>query len=406
MRKEICVASETGCLRRVLLHRPGAEMEHLLPRQLGDMLFEDIPWAARMAEEHDAFAAALRSCGAEVLYLSDLLRDVLADNALAAAFADEVLASEVGREEEEISRLRALFLAADAETRAAYAVCGVLPRQVPGRPPRLADYLEIEPSHLLDPLPNLYFMRDPAAVVGRGVVLSAMNTQARQREARLLALIFRHHPALAGLPLLYDNSRCRMPIEGGDVLVLSPQAVAVGCSARTNLHAIDYLARRLLAADAATGVRTVLAVEIPQERAFMHLDTVMTMVDAESFLVYPHVVERVNVVAIMRGAQGGLSYRRCRDIRSALADALGLPDVRLILSGGGDARIAAREQWNDATNTLAVAPGKVIVYNRNTVSNRCLRQAGIETIEIEGSELVRGRGGPRCMSMPLLRDPL
>ena len=169
MRKEICVASETGCLRRVLLHRPGAEMEHLLPRQLGDMLFEDIPWAARMAEEHDAFAAALRSCGAEVLYLSDLLRDVLADNALAAAFADEVLASEVGREEEEISRLRALFLAADAETRAAYAVCGVLPRQVPGRPPRLADYLEIEPSHLLDPLPNLYFMRDPAAVVGRGV---------------------------------------------------------------------------------------------------------------------------------------------------------------------------------------------------------------------------------------------
>ena len=249
-------------------------------------------------------------------------------------------------------------------------------------------------------------MRDPAAVVGRGVVLSAMNTQARQREARLLALIFRHHPAFAGLPLLYDNSRCRMPIEGGDVLVLSPQAVAVGCSARTNLHAIDYLARRLLAADAATGVRTVLAVEIPQERAFMHLDTVMTMVDAESFLVYPHVVERVNVVAIMRGAQGGLSYRRCRDIRSALADALGLPDVRLILSGGGDARIAAREQWNDATNTLAVAPGKVIVYNRNTVSNRCLRQAGIETIEIEGSELVRGRGGPRCMSMPLLRDPL
>lgn len=404
MTKEIGVSSETGRLLRVLLHRPGGEMEHLLPRQLGDMLFEDIPWAARMAEEHDAFADALRGCGVTVVYVDDLLRTVFANDDAAAAFADEVLACEVGREEEEIGRLRALFLAADAAARTAYAVCGVLPRHLANRRETLADYLSVEPSHLLNPLPNFYFMRDPAAIVGGQILLSAMNTQARRRESLLMGLIRRYHPDFAGVPVLYDNSRYQMPIEGGDVLVLAPRAVAVGCSSRTNLHAIDYLAKRLLATD--EGCQTVLAVEIPQERAFMHLDTVMTMVDEESFLVYPHVIERVNVVAITRGRQGALAYQRCDNIRGALARALGLSDVRLIMSGGGDARTAAREQWNDATNTLAVAPGKVIVYNRNTVSNRCLRQAGVETVEIEGSELVRGRGGPRCMSMPLLRAPL
>jgi len=213
-----------------------------------------------------------------------------------------------------------------------------------------------------------------------------------------------HHPLFAGTRLLCDNELYHLPLEGGDLLVLSDQTLAVGCSQRTSLQAVDYLARQLLGQE--EGYERVLAVSIPNQRAFMHLDTVMTMVDRDCFVVYPGVLRQSEAVEISRGAGTRLAYKPHDSLRSALSAVLGQKDLRLIYSGGGDPQAAAREQWNDATNTLCVSPGKVIVYNRNDVSNRCLQENGIEIIPLEGSELVRGRGGPRCMSMPLFREGL
>ncbi|MDO4581527.1 MAG: arginine deiminase [Bacillota bacterium] len=398
------VTSETGVLKRVMLHRPGAEMEYLMPRQLGDMLFEDIPWVARMRVEHDDFAAALRKSGAEVVYIEDYIRCILAEREIAEQFIDEAFAEELGGERAEMRRIKEIFLSSDAAERTAFAIAGISPRDINALPESLADFFPQETDYWLKPLPNMYFTRDPGAVIGGGIVLCSMNTPARRREAQLLRLVALHHPDFAGTPVIFNNAEYRMPIEGGDILVLSERAVAIGCSQRTGLHAIDYVASKLLGERSA--VQSVLAVQIPPERAFMHLDTVMTMVDPASFIVYPRILDEVSVVEISRGREGRLQYRCHDELRGALASALGLDEVRILLSGGGDRLIAAREQWNDAANTLAVAPGRVLVYNRNSVSNQGLREHGIETIEIEGSELVRGRGGPRCMSMPLYREDI
>jgi arginine deiminase len=400
----VSVRSETGRLKRVMLHRPGMEMEHFVPRQMEEMLFDDIPWVERMREEHDAFAAVLRREGAEVVYIEDFLRDVFSVPEVAEKFVEDLIHQEVRRDRQQSRRFKEVFLTSRPEVMTTYAICGIYPREVESNKESLADYLPMDRSHLIHPLPNFYFARDCAAAVGTAMVPCCMNTEARRREAVLMNLVLNNHPCFTGTMLLYNTDRYQMPIEGGDILVLSDKVVALGCSQRTSIHAVEYVARQIL--NLHTGFERVMAVHLPPERAFMHLDTVMTMVDPETFVIYPRVIDACAVVEIKRHPTQTdcLAYKRHDSLRAALSSALAIGDVRMIMSGGGDSRTAAREQWNDATNTLCVAPGKVVVYNRNAATNRKLRESGIETIEIEGSELVRGRGGPRCMSMPLLRE--
>jgi len=400
----VSVKSETGKLKRVMLHRPGHEMEHFVPRQMGEMLFDEIPWLEKMQQEHDAFAAVLRREGAEVVYMEDFLRDIFSVKEVAEAFADELIAHDIHRDRQESRRFKELFMTSRPELKTAYAICGIYNRDIQIRGDGLAEYLPLEKGHLIHPLPNLYFARDSAAACGTGIIPCSMNREARRREAVLMKFILSYHPCFIGTTLLYNIDRNNMPIEGGDILILSDKAVAIGISQRTSLHSVEYVARQIL--NAHTGFESVLAVHLPDERAFMHLDTVMTMVNQDSFVIYKQVIDGCTVVEMRRGSEFNttLSYKRHDDLRSGLSSALGMKNVRFIYTAGGDSRMAAREQWNDATNTLCVAPGRVVVYNRNTNTNRVLRAAGIETLEIEGSELVRGRGGPRCMSMPLFRE--
>ena len=403
MEKPIWVGSETGRLRRVLLHRPGAEMEQLTPQLMNELLFDDIPWVEGMRREHDAFAQALRQEGCEVVYLEDMLEQVLAQGQVAAEFVDELLSRWICRDKQSTAYLRQRLLQLSPAQLVECACSGLPLQEGDFGPGSLSCYLQQEHNYLLSPLPNLYFTRDLGTVIGDSMILCAMNTPARRREAALLATIVRHHSDFAHIDLLYDNASCHMPLEGGDVLVLSDRVIAVGCSQRTSAAAVDYLAQRFLADDE-QGQRRLLVVGIPEQRACMHLDTVMTMVDADCFIYYPWFLESATLVEISAGSKGSLNYRVHDNLEGALASVLGLGAVELIKSGEGNSVSAAREQWNDAANTLCVAPRKVIVYNRNDVSNRALRAHGVETIEIEGSELVRGRGGPHCMSLPLLRD--
>jgi len=423
------VDSEVGRLERVLLHRPGAELEKLTPEYLGDLLFDDIPWLAKIREEHDAFAETLRSHGAEVLYYEDLLGETVADESVRGRIIDEVMSGCRIGEGELRENLRAMLAGLSPEDLAADLISGVTKREYRRRVgedahgARLSDYIEETYPFYLDPLPNLYFTRDPGTVIGSGISINTMKTPARMRESLLLDYIFSYHPLFGSSSRRYWYSRGDIdPLEGGDILVLSTEVVAVGCSDRTSTEAIERLSGRLLA----DGYREVLVIRLPFTRAFMHLDTVFTMVDRDAFTIFPGIKDRLEIYRLSRAAGGGsrdeddlhevsdlheekgpaLYVEPIDSLQRALKESLQLSAVRLIESGGGDFITAAREQWNDSTNTLALSPGVVVTYDRNAASNTTLRRNGVEVVEIEGSELVRGRGGPRCMSMPLKRRPL
>jgi len=401
------VNSEIGKLEAVLLHRPGPELERLTPQYLEELLFDDIPWLGRIREEHDMFADTLRSCGCRVFYYEELLTQVLEDSSVRREIIDET-ARFTG-----ISRLREGELLREhlydrpAAELAGILIAGLSKSDVDRThfPPSLSSHITDDYSFYINPLPNLYFTRDPGAVIGEGLSVNAMKTAARSRESLLLSYINRYHPSMGGgeAPLWYDY-HYPDAIEGGDMLVLSPSVLAVGCSARTSPAAIEKLGENLF--EGSPSVREILVFSIPPKRAYMHLDTVFTMVDRDKFIIYPGIREDVKIYRLEKGNGPGRAITPLDSLEDALTESLGLEMVRLIHSGGGDRITAAREQWNDSTNTLAVAPGKVVTYRRNTASNRTLRENGIEVIEIEGSELVRGRGGPRCMSMPLRRSDI
>ena len=269
---------------------------------------------------------------------------------------------------------------------------------------RLSYYIKDDFPYYINPLPNLYFTRDPGAIIAEGMAVNAMKTAARSRETLILDYIRRYHPLFGASELLWYSPEDGDSIEGGDILVLGSETVAVGCSIRTSSEGIEKLAGRLFQGD--SGIREVLVLQIPNARAYMHLDTVFTMLTEDKFTIFSGVAERIRVFRLTPGKGENLRIQPEDTLTGALKSALNLPAVQLIQSGGGDNFAAAREQWNDSTNTLALAPGVVVTYRRNVHSNSTLRQHGIEVVEIEGSELVRGRGGPRCMSMPLDRAPL
>ena len=402
MDSPIRVPNEVGTLRRVLLHRPGQELENLMPQYLSRQLFEDIPYLVHAREEHDEFAQTLRNCGVEVCYLLDLVAEAVSDSGAQEQMVDDFV-SEIGISARGTERLvRDYLLGLPVPQMLAAMARGVRKSELGRRELRhLVDYIDDAYPFFVDPMPNLYFTRDPFFTVGGGVCLSSMANAVRARETLFGEVLFANHPVYRNTPVLHRRDS-PFSIEGGDVLVLSERVVAVGVSQRTDPHAVEALAERLIAED--TGIVRVLAIDIPKTRSYMHLDTVMTMVDRDKFTIHASILPVVRAFSLTKRA-GKLTIEPERyAFAQTLADALELDSVTLIQCGGGSAIDAAREQWNDGTNTLAVAPGEVIAFSRNYVTNGILRDNGIVVHEIASAELSRGRGGPRCMSMPLWRE--
>jgi len=396
------VTSEVGRLRTVLLHRPGAELSRLTPRNNADLLFDGLPWVSRAQDEHDGFAEALRARGVEVLYLAALLAETLArqeareqvvQTAVAAPVVGPILAGV----------LRQWLLDLPADELAAVLAAGLTHEELPrsgaeGVVARLAGASEF----VVPPLPNLLFTRDSSVWVDDHVAVTSPSMRARQRETTLTGAVYRHHPRFVGARLLYGGSREEAWFEGGDVLLLAEGVVAVGVGQRTTPAGVEAFALRAFASGIA---RTVLAVPIAQERATMHLDTICTMVDVDAVVMFPAVADTLVAHPVTPLGEGGLQVAGPRPFLAAAADAMGIERLRVV-DTGLDPVTAEREQWDDGNNTLALAPGLVVGYERNVVTNHALEAAGIEVVRIAGSELGSGRGGPRCMSCPVDRDPL
>ena len=376
-----------------------------MPEYLERLLFDDIPYLKDAQREHDAFADCLRQQGVEVVYLADLVvqsltgREVRED--LIRQFLDESgVTDHRSREllEDYLERM-------DDRKMVDTMMAGVRKAQLRGSGGKLGDYLSnLEDGYpfAVDPMPNLYFTRDPFATIGTGVSIHKMHTPTRNRETLFGKFIFEHHPEYRNAPRWYDRGETSS-LEGGDILVLSPQVLAVGISQRTREDSIDTLAEAVLSYDGT--FRKVLAFNIPKTRSFMHLDTVFTMVDRDKFTVHPNILSSITVFVMELDENRKMKIRqedgRLEDI---LKEHLHLDKVTLIPCGQGSEIDAAREQWSDGSNTLAIGPGEVVVYSRNYVTNRSLEEAGIRIHTIPSAELSRGRGGPRCMSMPLWRD--
>lgn len=405
----ICVKSEIGPLKKVLLHRPGQELEHLVPEELERLLFDDIPYLKLAQQEHDTFAAILRRQGVEVVYLEDLMAETLRLNpGLRELFVGQFLREGGPFAQNHAEELFDMLTALEDErelvlkTMSGVSTAEMRDRLRAGPLTRLTRERR---QFLLDPIPNLYFTRDPFASIGCGVSLHRMYSATRCRETIYAEYILRYHPDFAGqVPFYYDRSD-PFHIEGGDILNLREDLLAIGLSQRTSPEAVELLARRLFA-DERCGVRRILVLDIPNMRAYMHLDTVFTQVDRDKFTIHPDILGSLRLYELRRDGTAMRANELSSPLEDVLREALGLERVTLIACGGKDNIASAREQWNDGSNTLCIAPGKVIVYNRNYVTNEILLRHGLEVFEMPSSELARGRGGPRCMSMPLVRDAL
>ena len=398
--------SEIGKLNKVLLHRPGLELEALTPSTMERLLFDDIPFLKVAQQEHDRFAEVLRENGVEVVYYVQETAKALStpkiQQSLIEDFLDLSLITSKGMRESLISYLMTFT----PEEMVAKLIAGIKKNEVPSDEVHsLMDLIHDDYPYISDPMPNLYFTRDPGACVGDGINIHHMHTQERRRESLLLKYMYKYNRDFATeenkqwYDLDQDHS-----IEGGDVLVLSKDMVAIGLSQRTTIAGIERFARNLLAK---SSFKKVLVFDIPKTRAFMHLDTVFTMVDYDKFTIHPEIEGPLGVYEITMGAGGELKFNAMKDeLQNILAMELGIPAVELIRCGGGDLLAAQREQWNDGSNTLCIAPGTVVTYERNYVSNELLDKKGVKVLSIPSAELSRGRGGPRCMSCPVNRVDL
>lgn len=403
----LSITSEYEPLQAVLVHRPGHEIDRLTPENKADLLFEDIPYLDRMQEEHDRFVETMRKQGIEVIYLEGLVREVLEDRSVRQRLvmdatslgAQPSLAGAILEEfsVEEISRLLFAGMTASEAQDQLHLELGPLDKK--------HDFF------VLDPIPNAYFTRDPGVIIRNSLVSCKAHFRARMRETIILKTIFKSSGRFSPpCPVVYGDSLDEdrpYTIEGGDILVLNEDAIAVGCSQRTRSESIARLARKLFTSHQAS---RVYEVPIPAERTYMHLDTVLTIVDDGVVVSYPDVIDRIKGITLYEplSIHGNeviaFPSHDERPFKSILEEEFSRP-LRVIPTGDNDPRFAAREQGADGTNMFAIAPGKVISYNRNTHTNRALERENIEVIPIEGSELVRGLGGPRCMTMPLRRLP-
>ena len=397
--------SEIGRLKKVMLHRPGRELENLMPEYLERLLFDDIPYLKVAQAEHDAFAQCLRENGAEVVYLTDLVEETIAEADVRQELTEQFL-DEAGLENHRIRDILRDYLGSMERGRLVETMmAGVRKSDVRGfETGKLADYLSFRSDDypfLIDPMPNLYFTRAPFATIGTGVSLHRMHTVTRNRETLFGKFIFQYHPVYKDAPKWYDRGE-NSSLEGGDILILSPEVIAVGISQRTQEDSIDKFAHTVLSISET--FKKVLAFNIPKTRSFMHLDTVFTMVDKNKFTVHPNILHEITVY-VMELVDGKVRIEEEQgSLEDILKEHLELDDVQLIRCGSDSPIDAAREQWSDGSNTLAIAPGEVVVYERNYVTNQILKDSGITVHTIPCSELSRGRGGPRCMSMPFVRE--
>ncbi len=398
------VDNEVGTLRTVMLHRPGPELKRLTPRNNDSLLFDGIPWVSRAQEEHDAFAAALRDRDVEVLYLTDLLTETLAhDGARTAAIGHVTDGLHLG------DRLRAYLTEAlcdQSPERLTRILTAGLRNDEVRVDHSLVTSLLASDDFLVDPLPNVLFTRDSSVWLRDRVAVTSLAMPARERETRLTELIYARHPRFAGTPRAYGWQLEHL--EGGDVLALSSGVVAVGVGERTTPAGAERFARQLLGHGLA---HTVLAVPIAQQRATMHLDTVVTMVDVDKVVMYANVAKSLRAFTVTSTSDAAdvaeveLTVSESRPFLAAAAEAMGIDALHRI-DTGLDPVTAEREQWDDGNNTLALAPRVAVAYERNVETNARLEAAGIEVVALAGAELGSGRGGPRCMSCPILRDPV
>lgn len=405
----INVKSEIKPLKKVLLHRPGKELLNLTPDTLEKLLFDDIPYLTVAQEEHDQFARILRDNGVEVVYLEDLMTETLDLNPdVKDTFIKQFIYEAGVRTPKYRSLVYEFLTSIDSNRKLVLKTMEginikeiVLEKAKKGK--SLVDMIEPDSQFIVDPMPNLYFTRDNFASIGNGITLNRMYSTTRNRETIYAEYIFNYHPEYKDVPKYFDRYN-EYNIEGGDVLNLNDKVLAIGISQRTSANAIEILAKKIFN-DPDTTIETILAFNIPETRAFMHLDTVFTQIDYDKFTYHPGIMSSLKVFEIKKGdKEDELNVKsRSGSLERILEDYLGR-DIILIPCAGGDMVSAEREQWNDGSNTLAIAPGVVIVYDRNSVTNEVLRRFGIKVIEMRSAELSRGRGGPRCMSMPLIRE--
>ena len=405
---QIKVNSEIGKLKVVLLHEPGEELHNLTPKKLDDLLFDDIPWLPLAKKEHQAFAKTFIDAGVNVVYLVDLMKEVLdLSNDIKNEFINQFV-KEADIHSNTLKELTIEYLKnfKDNKELILKTIAGIKKTDLPSYSVKtLSDHVE-EYLFIADPMPNLYFQRDPFASIGGGVSLNKMYSITRSRETIYGEYIFKYHPVYKTTPLYFSRYE-DVNIEGGDIMVLNNHVLIVGVSQRTTSEAVERLAKNLFFNNE-TDFDTVLAFTIPQARTFMHLDTVFTQVDKNKFTVHKGCYEKLKIYRLTRdlNLDGKLKVIELNQkLEEVLESYINMP-VTLIPCGGGDAISADREQWSDGSNTVAIAPGEVIAYERNDITNEALMKNGIKVHIIPSSELSRGRGGPRCMCMPLVREEI
>jgi arginine deiminase len=401
------VTSEIGQLASVILHRPSNELENLTPNLMEKLLFDEIPYLKEAISEHDYFAQTLKKKGVEVLYLQDLIVQSISQKKVRNNLINDFLNEAKIYDDRMKDSLLEYFDSQDDGMLIRKMMSGIRKNELPNISFKSLSYLVNENyPFILDPMPNLYFTRDPAATIGSGITLNRMRTSTRNRETLFIKYIIENHPRFKNydIPILYNRNE-KTSLEGGDILILNKHVLAIGISERTHAQSIETLSRNIF--NSKQSFQTILAFNIPKKRAFMHLDTVFTMIDYNVFTIHHEIEGPLTVYSITKEDDNNINIiEENATLEDILKKYLGLSDIKLIRCAGGDKIDGPREQWNDGSNTLAIAPGEVIVYSRNYVTNRILNENGIKTHVIHSSELSRGRGGPRCMSMPIIREDI
>ncbi len=407
----IKVYSEIGRLKTVILHRPGEELENLTPDTLKELLFDDIPFLRVAQEEHDRFAQLLRDRGADVLYYDQLAAGALSDYNVKDRFVWDMITNSKQSDRHVSRAIHDYLMSMDTNQMVRKIMAGVRKSEVKvfSQNSTSLEAMVADSNFpcYMNPMPNLYFSRDYSAAIGNGMTVNRMHFPARRRESLFMKYILQYNPYFAGknVPVWYDRDN-RWSVEGGDEQVWNSETLAIGLSQRTEPGAIEKIAQRLLHD---SSFKRIVTLEIPKSHALMHLDTVLTAVDYNKFTVFPSIMDnlgKMNIYIIEQREDGSMHVQHRENLLDVMREVTGRDDIQLLPTGGDDPIASEREQWNDGSNTLAIAPGVVVTYDRNYVSNELMRRNGLEVLEIPGAELGRGRGGPRCMSMPIWREDI
>ncbi|EJU19908.1 arginine deiminase [Peptoanaerobacter stomatis] len=405
MSNTINVFSEIGKLNSIILHRPNMELENIVPSLREELLFDEVPYLKSAQKEHDEFADILRQNGVDVKYIEDLAAESITDEEIRKDLIENFIGEANIRGLKELELVRELLSSIkDNGTLIHKMIEGIRKDELAlEKVNSLQEMVSAQDIFTTYPMPNLYFTRDTFALIGKGVCMNHMWSQVRQRETLFGDLVFKHHPYFKDdKPSFWYNRDEKFTLEGGDIIVLSEKVIAVGISQRTEPRAIENFAKNILSSD--EGFETILCLVLPRERTCMHLDTVFTMVDRDLFTVFPGIESSLEIYELKYKNGEIKTTLLNKELVQVLEEKLGVKGIQLIKQGNRGILDAVREQWSDGYNTLAIAPREVIVYERNVVINELLDKAGVKLHILKEGELSRGRGGPRCMSMPMNRD--